>query len=102
LIFFKFRIPDNRFTIGDLLVYLQYYDITEKLALKGDSEPIGYVYFEKDYLEKVNWDYKYLYNIIYLYKMDKITFNPFGQPGYNELKITIEKVLRHYEKLKNK
>ena len=100
LLSFKFQVPDNRFTVGDLLVNVQRIKITKDLKLDGEKKAVDYVYFKKDYLEEEGWNYNYLRNIIYLIKLRKITFFAFGQPGYNELDIRIIQALRHYEKLK--
>ena len=100
LMYFEFRVPDNRFTFGDLLIHLHNYKITETKSIRGERETVGYVYFEKEFLEEEGFSYTYLRNIIYLYKLNKIRFNPLGQPGYENLEIRIEQALRHYEKLK--
>jgi hypothetical protein len=100
LMYFQFRVPDNRFTVGDLLVKVHRYKITENLKLESEERPFGHVYFEKEYLEKEGFSYTYLRNIIYLIKLDKITFFALGQPGYSGLKMKIIQSLRHYEKLK--
>ena len=100
LMFFQFRKPDNRFTFGDLLVNVQRFKITKNLAFEGEKKAEDYVYFEKEFLEEKGWNYTYLRNISYLIKLDKIKFNPFGQPGYEEKEGQIRQTLRHYEKLK--
>jgi hypothetical protein len=100
LMYFEFRVPDNRFTFGDLLVNVHRYKITDKLALEGEKKALGYVFFEKEYLEEEGFSYTYLRNIIYLIKLDKITFFALGQPGYEDKKVQIRQALRHYEKLK--
>ena len=100
LMFFEFRVPDNRFTFGDLLVNVHRYKITENLKLKGEPKPFGYVFFTKTYLEKNGWSYTYLRNIIYLYKLRKITFFALGQPRYSGLVTETRHALIHYKKLK--
>jgi hypothetical protein len=100
LMYFEFRVPDNRFTFGDLLVNVHRYKITENLKLQGEPKPFGYVYFTQTFLEKNGWSYTYLRNIIYLYKLRKITFFALGQPNYCGLETDIRHALLHYKKLK--
>jgi hypothetical protein len=100
LMYFEFRVPDNQVIFGDLLVRVHRYLITENLKLEGEPKPFGYVYFYKDYLEENGWSYTYLRNIIYLYKLRKITFFALGQPSYNGLEGDIRRALLHFKKIK--
>jgi hypothetical protein len=101
LMYFQFYKQNPKFYIpGDLRVYVHRFTITKKLSLEGQKKPWGYVYFKKSYLEREGFSYNYLRNIVYLIKLDKITFFALGQPGYNELRIEIEQAFRYYEKLK--
>jgi hypothetical protein len=102
LMYFEFRKPDNRFTVGDLLVKVHRYKITKELAFEGEERSFGYVYFEKEFLEEEGFSYTYLRNISYLIKLKKITFFALGQPGYEEKEGQIRQALMYYEKLKNK
>jgi hypothetical protein len=101
LMYFEFRVP-TKITPGELIVRVHRYKITEKLGLRGEPKPFGYVYFKKTYLERKGFSYTYLRNIMYLYKLRKITFFALGQPGYNELEGEIEDALLHYKKIDKK
>lgn len=100
LMYYEFRVPDNKVIFGELLINLQRYFIRDNLKIEIGNKPLGYVYFHADWLEENGFSYTYLRNIIYLYKLDKISFNPLGQPGYSGLKGYIRQALKYYEKLK--
>ena len=100
LMYFKFRTPISEITAGHFLIYAHRFTITDKLKLEGEKSPLGYVYFEKEFLEEEGFSYTYLRNIPYLIKLRKITFFALGQPGYSGLRVPIRQALRYYEKLK--
>ena len=86
LLYFEFRIPNNKYTFGDLLVHIKHYYVTDNLSLEYNTNSQDkYVWFTKEFLEENGWSNEYLKQIAKVVNDKKIQFNLLGMPNYTSI-----------------